>query len=256
MPCTPASQPPMTMPAPELEGERVAAVPGGVELLPGGVADADVVDVDGVPGGGLGAVAHDEVVDLQVGGGVALGDGRRRASRWVRSCPRSRYRRPLRRPYRARVIRWRAGTVTALGRGWSGAQECTVTLDETAAAVRALAYPGLVGDAGGRRPRPAEHHRAGPGAGHRGVRAGGGPARPAARRPRRPAGGHLVKARYTPLQATVLGRGRAGVAAPRRAARRGLPRRHAGGRRRPALRAAGGPGRCPRGRRRPRAWCT
>ena len=42
----------------ERERERLAAVPGGVELLAGGVGDADVVHDDGVAGRGLGAVAR------------------------------------------------------------------------------------------------------------------------------------------------------------------------------------------------------
>ncbi|MCW2745645.1 MAG: hypothetical protein JWM48_2195 [Mycobacterium sp.] len=104
------------------------------------------------------------------------------------------------------MIRTRTGRVTALGRAWQGCQELDVVLDGAPGAdpARALAYPALVGapevgDAvvlnttavalglgtGGHHlviavlGRAPEDHRAG--------------------------AGHLVKARYTPLQATVLG---------------------------------------------------
>src|SRR5688572_17372865 len=42
------------------------------------------------------------------------------------------------------MIRWRRGTVSALGPTWSGAAELAVDVD--GAEVRALAYPQLVGD--------------------------------------------------------------------------------------------------------------
>ena len=50
----------------ESEGQRFAAVVGGVELLAGGVRDADVVGDDGAAGGGLGAIALGDVGDLEV----------------------------------------------------------------------------------------------------------------------------------------------------------------------------------------------
>src|SRR5699024_12400304 len=56
----------------EPEAQRLAAVPGGVELLAGGVGDAHVVHVDDVAAAGLLAVADDLVDADQLGGGVAL----------------------------------------------------------------------------------------------------------------------------------------------------------------------------------------
>jgi len=41
------------------------------------------------------------------------------------------------------MMRWREGYVTSLDRAWAGAQELTVSVGDTA--VRALAYPDLVG---------------------------------------------------------------------------------------------------------------
>mgnify|MGYP003409153117 CR=1 FL=1 len=59
----------------EAEREDVAAVPGGVELLAGAPRHSDVVHVDGLAGRGLGAVAHDEVLQHQVGRwGLTRGD--------------------------------------------------------------------------------------------------------------------------------------------------------------------------------------
>src|SRR5699024_992670 len=57
----------------ELEAQRLAADPGGGELLAGGVGDAHVVHVDDVAAAGLLAVADDLVDADQLGGGVALG---------------------------------------------------------------------------------------------------------------------------------------------------------------------------------------
>ena len=89
----------------------------------------------------------------------------------------------------------------AVRREWRGAVELDVTTGE--GTIRALAYPELTGrpEAGDRVLLNTSALDARPG--HRRVRAGGGGARPAARRPGGP--GHLVKARYTPMQATVLG---------------------------------------------------
>src|SRR5690606_37613810 len=56
------------LPGPEAEAERLAPVPGGVELLAGPPRHAHVVDVDLVAGGGLGAVADLEVLGDQLGG--------------------------------------------------------------------------------------------------------------------------------------------------------------------------------------------
>jgi Protein of unknown function (DUF3866) len=126
------------------------------------------------------------------------------------------------------VITWRRGAVRAIRREWAGAVELEVAIAGTH--VRALAYTGLTGrpepgdevllntsalDLGlgtggyalvvavpGRLPpdalRPEASGRPG------GPEASGRPAGPEASG--RPAGpGHLVKARYTPLQTTVLG---------------------------------------------------
>jgi hypothetical protein len=102
------------------------------------------------------------------------------------------------------VIRWRAGQVVGVGRGWSTALEVDVLLEgEPRLTVRALAYCDLVGT---------------PEAGDRvllnttalDLELGtGGYALVVALPDRLPddveGPGHLVKARYTPLQQTVLG---------------------------------------------------
>ncbi len=113
------------------------------------------------------------------------------------------------------VLTWRAGTVAERGAAWPGARELAVTLDEplpgrpddaAARRVRALAYTALVGD-----PAPGDRLLLNVSALARGLGTGGyalvaGPADPSAL-PADPAPGpgHLVKARYTPLQAMVLG---------------------------------------------------
>ena len=150
------------------------------------------------------------------------------------------------------MIRWRAGAGSSPydGRGpalWS----CTVAVDGEPRRRRALCLPG----AGRSARRPAtgvllNTTRAG----RWGSGTGGyalvvalpdaPPGRPAAGR-RAPGQGPLH-----PAAGDRAGRGRAGLPAPRRAARRRRPRRDAGGRRRPALGPAGGgggrPGRAPR----------
>ena len=106
------------------------------------------------------------------------------------------------------MVRWRSGTVAAVRRRWRGAVELDVDVSDLGA-VRALAYPALVGE-----PAPGDRVLLNVGAlrhgpGHRRVRARGRAARPAAARPAVDGAtrddGHLVKARYTPLQAIVLG---------------------------------------------------
>lgn len=106
------------------------------------------------------------------------------------------------------MVRWRSGTVTAVRRGWRGAVELDVTLtDETS--VRALAYPALVG-----RPEPGDRVLLNVGALVMGLGTGGyalvvalpdrlppDPPDPGTGRDH----GHLVKARYTPLQPILLG---------------------------------------------------
>ncbi|WP_069388106.1 DUF3866 family protein [Cellulosimicrobium cellulans] len=111
------------------------------------------------------------------------------------------------------MITWRTGTVESQGRAWPGAQELTVTLDDPLpgrtddTTVRALAYTDLVGT-----PAPGDGLLLNVSALARGLGTGGyalvtGPARPGTPLPPDPAPGpgHLVKARYTPLQALVLG---------------------------------------------------
>lgn len=95
----------------------------------------------------------------------------------------------------------------SLGTAWSGAREVGVRLDDQPAAdddIRALAYPALVGE-----PAVGERVLLNVSALARGLGTGGYAlvvARPDAL-PDDPAAGpgHLVKARYTPLQAMVLG---------------------------------------------------
>ena len=113
------------------------------------------------------------------------------------------------------MVRWRSGSVTAVRRRWRGAVELDVALDDpsvgTGGAIRALAYPALVGD-----PRPGDRVLLNVGALALGLGTGGyalvvavpdrlppDPPDPAGAPSRD--GGHLVKARYTPLQAIVLG---------------------------------------------------
>jgi Protein of unknown function (DUF3866) len=91
--------------------------------------------------------------------------------------------------------------VTAIGREWPGAAELEVTV--AGVAVRALAYPALTG-----RPEPGDEVLLNASALELGLGTGGY-ALVVAVPGRLPADpdepGHLVKARYTPLQATVLG---------------------------------------------------
>ena len=61
------------LPLAELELERAAAIPGGVELLAGRERDPDVVDGHLLPGDRLGTVAGGEVLDPELEGNVALG---------------------------------------------------------------------------------------------------------------------------------------------------------------------------------------
>ncbi|MBE7700370.1 DUF3866 family protein [Oerskovia sp. Sa1BUA8] len=114
------------------------------------------------------------------------------------------------------MMTWRTARVISRGRAWQGAQELTVELDHplpsTAApgaeerprTVRALAYTQVVGD-----PQEGDQVLLNVSALARGLGTGGYalvvalpdalPTDPA------PGPGHLVKARYTPLQALVLG---------------------------------------------------
>ncbi|MCM0674259.1 DUF3866 family protein [Micromonospora phytophila] len=106
------------------------------------------------------------------------------------------------------MVRWRAGTVTALRRQWTGAVELDVELAD-GTALRALAYPDLVG-----RPEPGDRVLLNAGALLMGLGTGGYalvvampdrlPPDPPQALDNRDAG-HLVKARYTPLQPILLG---------------------------------------------------
>jgi len=109
------------------------------------------------------------------------------------------------------VITWRSGIVEQVGRSWPGAQELTVVVADGVSGpdpvtVRALAYPALVGDL-----RAGDAVLLNVSALARGLGTGGyalvvAPGSPDRLPADPPAGpGHLVKARYTPLQAMVLG---------------------------------------------------
>ncbi|WP_245807125.1 DUF3866 family protein [Krasilnikoviella flava] len=114
-------------------------------------------------------------------------------------------------------VTWRTGTVTARGATWTGAREVSLRLDTPLPArdlttapweVRGLAYTALVGD-----PDVGDRLLLNVSALARGLGTGGyalvvGPAGDAPTAlPADPHSGpgHLVKARYTPLQAMVLG---------------------------------------------------
>jgi hypothetical protein len=99
------------------------------------------------------------------------------------------------------MISWRRGTVVSLGREWRGAVELEVSLGSTT--VPALAHPELVG-----RPEPGDAVLLNVTALDLGLGTGGY-ALVVALPDRLPADrtgpGHLVKARYTPMQTVVLG---------------------------------------------------
>jgi Protein of unknown function (DUF3866) len=105
------------------------------------------------------------------------------------------------------MVRWRSGTISGVRRRWRGAVELDVATAD--GPVRALAYPGLVGE-----PAPGDRVLLNVGALVMGLGTGGYalvvalpdrlPADPAPDGTTRDAG-HLVKARYTPLQPILLG---------------------------------------------------
>lgn len=105
------------------------------------------------------------------------------------------------------MIVWASGTVTGVRAGWRGAVELDVRRDDGAAVVRALAYTDLMA-------APTEGDRVllNVAALDRGLGTGGyalvvaalGPDGGVGAQPPQPAG-HLVKARYLPLQAMVAG---------------------------------------------------
>jgi hypothetical protein len=99
------------------------------------------------------------------------------------------------------VIRWRAAQVVGVRREWPGAVELDVTAET--GPLRALAYPELTG-----RPEPGDQVLLNTNALELGLGTGGYAlvvAVPGRLPPDRPGPGHLVKARYTPLQAAVAG---------------------------------------------------
>ncbi|WP_189115833.1 DUF3866 family protein [Pilimelia terevasa] len=105
------------------------------------------------------------------------------------------------------MVRWREATITAVGRAWRGA--ATYEADVAGRAVTALAYPALVGE-----PRVGDRVLLNVGAQAMGLGTGGYalvvalpdrlPPDPDAAADTRDHG-HVVKARYTPLQAITLG---------------------------------------------------
>jgi hypothetical protein len=101
------------------------------------------------------------------------------------------------------VITWRNGTVARVRREWAGAAELEVAVEGAGRPVRALAYPALTG-----RPEPGDRVLLNTTALDLALGTGGY-ALVVAVPDRLPADrsgpGHLVKARYTPLQAVVLG---------------------------------------------------
>src|SRR6516165_877285 len=104
------------------------------------------------------------------------------------------------------MITWRNGTVSGTRREWPGAVELDVSVDGApgeSGQVRALAYPALTG-----RPRPGDRVLVNTTALDQGLGTSGYAlvvAVPDRLPPDPELAGHLVKARYTPLQATVLG---------------------------------------------------
>ena len=104
------------------------------------------------------------------------------------------------------MITWRNGTVSGTRREWPGAVELDVSVHGApagSAPVRALAYPALTG-----RPRPGDRVLVNTTALDLGLGTGGYAlviAVPDRLPPDPELAGHLVKARYSPLQATVLG---------------------------------------------------
>jgi hypothetical protein len=103
--------------------------------------------------------------------------------------------------YDPEVITWRDGTVSGTRREWPGAVELDVSVDGVP--VRALAYPALTGF-----PQVGDRVLLNTTALELGLGTGGYAlvvAIPDRLPPDSDLGGHLVKARYTPLQATVAG---------------------------------------------------
>ena len=104
------------------------------------------------------------------------------------------------------MITWRNGTVSGTRREWPGAVELDVSVDGASSdggQVRALAYPALTG-----RPQPGDRVLVNTTALDLGLGTGGYAlvvALPDRLPPDPDLAGHLIKARYSPLQACVLG---------------------------------------------------
>ncbi|MFI5844192.1 DUF3866 family protein [Catenuloplanes sp. NPDC051500] len=105
------------------------------------------------------------------------------------------------------MIRWRSGTVAALRRSWDGASELSVEVDGELDAVKALAYTRLVGE-----PAVGDRVLLNVGALEMGLGTGGYALvvalpdnLPSSELSGNRDNGHLVKARYTPLQAIMMG---------------------------------------------------
>ena len=105
------------------------------------------------------------------------------------------------------MIVWASGRVSAVTGGWRGAVELAAVRDDTGATVRALAYTDLMAQ-----PQVGDRVLLNVAALERGLGTGGyalvvaalGPDGTVVAQPPQPAG-HLVKARYLPLQAMVAG---------------------------------------------------
>jgi hypothetical protein len=98
------------------------------------------------------------------------------------------------------VIRWRDGVVVRVRREWQGAVELEVATDN--GPLRALAYPALTG-----RPQPGDRVLLNANAVELGLGTGGYAlviAVPGRLPEDQPGPGHVIKARYTPMQACVL----------------------------------------------------
>lgn len=99
------------------------------------------------------------------------------------------------------MLRWERGTVTGARRSWAGVARLHVRLDDGALPVPALAYPELTGT-----PQVGETVLLNTNALRRGLGTGGEAlvvARPDALETSASGAGHMVKARYTPMQTMV-----------------------------------------------------
>ncbi|HJB09973.1 MAG TPA: DUF3866 family protein [Candidatus Brachybacterium merdavium] len=99
------------------------------------------------------------------------------------------------------MVRWEWGTITGARRSWPGAARLQLMLDGEEQPVTAMAYPQLTGT-----PQPGERVLVNTNALRRGLGTGGEAlvvARPQALEPGVEPAGHMVKARYTPMQTMV-----------------------------------------------------